>query len=121
MGSKQTIMDEYIQQLSVYTKSVYDYIPSAIVIYITLSLTHYIASNLYPPLCVPLTITGFIMAPFVVVSPHCQALRWIIHYTGEQIKNIWVWVGGYLVYYIGQNITPYIRKNNNHANEEKED
>jgi hypothetical protein len=114
-------MENYFEELKVYSKTFCQYIPSAFIIFAGLSITHYITSNLYPPLCVPLTFTGFIMAPFVVVSPHCQALRWIIHYTGEQIKNIWIWVGGYLVYYIGTYITPYIKKNNDVEDSKKEE
>ena len=44
----------------------------------------------------------------MVVTPHCEGLRWIIHYTGDQIRNSWIWLGGYLVWYFGNQITPYI-------------
>jgi len=48
------------------------------------------------------------MTPFMIVTPHCEALRWILHYTGEQIRNVWLWLGGYLVWYMGNKITPFI-------------
>jgi hypothetical protein len=48
------------------------------------------------------------MTPFMVVTPHCEALRWVMHYTGEQIRNVWLWIGSYLVYYITSTVTPYI-------------
>jgi hypothetical protein len=60
------------------------------------------------------------MAPFIVVTPHCQGLRWIIHYTGDQIRNTWIWVGSYLVYYIGKFITPYFIRND-HKDEDIHD
>ena len=44
----------------------------------------------------------------MVVTPHCEGLRWVIHYTGDQIRNTWIWLGGYLVWYFGNQITPYI-------------
>ena len=44
----------------------------------------------------------------MVVTPHCEGLRWIVHYTGEQIRNVWIWLGGYLVWYVGNQITPFI-------------
>ena len=44
----------------------------------------------------------------MIVTPHCEALRWILHYTGEQIRNVWLWLGGYLVWYMGNKITPFI-------------
>ena len=106
-------MNELIEQVTTFTSKLIGYIPQIVFVYLALSITHYISSNLCPALCTPLTITGFIMAPFIVVTPHCQGLRWIIHYTGDQIRNTWVWVGSYLVYSISQYITPYFIKNEN--------
>jgi hypothetical protein len=107
------IMNELIEQVTTFISKLIGYIPQIVFVYLALSITHYVSSNLYPALCTPLTITGFIMAPFIVVTPHCQGLRWIIHYTGDQIRNTWVWVGSYLVYSISQYITPYFIKNEN--------
>jgi hypothetical protein len=38
------------------------------------------------------------MSPFMVLAPHCEAMRWVIGFTGTQIRNMWIWIGGYLVY-----------------------
>ena len=85
------------------------YVPRAFMIYAGISIVHQISANLYPLMCSPLTFTGLFMSPLMIVTPHCHALQWIMNYTGDQIKTSWVWVGGYLVYYIGQNITPLIK------------
>ena len=50
-------------------------------------------------MCTPVTVIGFIMSPFMVIAPHCAGLRWLITFTGTQIQNMWLWVGGYLICY----------------------
>lgn len=40
---------------------------------------------------------GFIMSPFIAVTPHCQALLWFIDYSANQLKNYWLFLGTYLV------------------------
>ena len=113
-------MNDFIEQAKEWSNKLFGYVPHIVFVYLALSITHYVSSNLYPILCTPLTITGFIMAPFIVVTPHCQGLRWVIHYTGDQIRNTWIWVGSYLVYYFGKYITPYFIKNE-HKDEEIHD
>jgi len=94
-------------------------IPSVILVYVGVVLVHFISSNIYPSLCCPFTVWGFIMTPFMIVTPHCQGLRWIIHYTGQQIHNAWIWLGGYLIWYVTNYMTAF-RKNlcnyNSHDN-----
>ena len=79
-------------------------------VYIMFILLHYAASNIYPRMCTSLTVMGFIMSPFMVLAPHCEAMRWVIVFTGTQIRNMWIWIGGYLVYnmdaIIASNIAP---------------
>lgn len=120
MFSMKNFLNESVNILT----TIFGYVPHFIVIYLGLGIVHYVSSNLYPVLCTPLTLSGFIMTPFIVVTPHCQGLRWIIHYTGDQIRNTWVWVGSYLVYYITQYITPYFVKtvtNEKHDDHVKEE
>ena len=83
-------------------------VPAIILVYFSVVFVHFISSNIYPSLCCPWTFWGFVMSPFMVVTPHCEGLRWVIHYTGDQIRNTWIWLGGYLVWYFGNQITPYI-------------
>lgn len=58
---------------------------------------HYASSHLYIHWCVPATIFGFIMSPFIAPSPHCQALRWAIHNGGNSIIAMWVLLGIWLM------------------------
>lgn len=62
-------------------------------IYLLWVLLHYIASHLYINCCVPNTIYGFIMSPFMVPAPHCQGLRWIVYNGSNIITNMWVVLG----------------------------
>jgi hypothetical protein len=52
-------------------------------IYIIWIGLHYISSHLYTKTCVPKSIIGFVLSPFLTQSIHCQALRWGIN-TGAQ-------------------------------------
>ena len=83
-------------------------IPSVILVYFGVVFVHFVSSNIYPSLCCSFTVWGFIMTPFMAVTPHCEGLRWLIHYTGEQIRNAWIWLGGYLIWYVTSYITPFI-------------
>ena len=66
-------------------------------IYIAWIFLHYIASHLYVRLCVPNTIVGFLLSPFMTVTPHCQGLRWIILNGANMINNMWIILGTWLM------------------------
>jgi hypothetical protein len=65
-------------------------------IYLLWILLHYVASHLYVNLCVPKTLIGFVMSPFMTATPHCQGLRWIIYNTANMINNMWIILGTWL-------------------------
>ena len=58
---------------------------------------HYIAVHLYPTYCAPLTITGFILSPFMVSAPHCVAMRWLVIEGSNVIVTMWVAIGAYAI------------------------
>jgi hypothetical protein len=66
-------------------------------IYFAWIVCHYIASQLYARFCTPLTIMGFVLSPFMVAAPHCQALRWTVYNGGITIMNMWALLGAWLV------------------------
>jgi|SaaInlV_130m_DNA_3_1039695.scaffolds.fasta_scaffold07407_3 hypothetical protein len=66
-------------------------------IYLLWIITHYIASHLYIHWCVPATIMGLIMSPFMAASPHCYGLRWIITTGGTSIVVMWSLVGTWML------------------------
>ena len=57
---------------------------------------HYSASHLYVKLCVPDTLFGFLMSPFMTATPHCQGLRWVVTNGASMINNMWIVLGGWL-------------------------
>ena len=65
--------------------------------YVAWIIVHYIASNAYPAMCTPYTIKGFLMSPFMVTTPHCVALRWVIDSGGNVITSMWVVLGAWCV------------------------
>jgi hypothetical protein len=99
------MMFEYIKSFAQWAVST---ITRGAIVYIMFILLHYAASNLYPCMCTPLTVMGFIMSPFMVLAPHCEAMRWVIGFTGTQIRNMWIWIGGYMVYNMDAIITSHL-------------
>ncbi len=117
------MMHLYFEKIQTICKNIYNNIqnniPAVILVYFGVVMVHFVSSNLYPSLCCSWSFWGFIMTPFMSVTPHCEALRWLIHYTGEQIRSVWLWLGGYLVFYFSSNITPYINRFRVNSNKQK--
>jgi len=65
-------------------------------LYIIWIILHYLASHLYIKLCVPNTVIGFLMSPFMTATPHCQGLRWLIYNAALMINNMWVLFGAWI-------------------------
>ena len=65
-------------------------------VYLVWILMHYTASHLYVQFCVPKTIVGFIMSPFMTATPHCQGLRWIVYNAANMINNMWIILGTWI-------------------------
>ena len=65
-------------------------------IYLLWICLHYIASHLYITFCVPSTIFGFIMSPFMTATPHCLGLRWIVYNAANMINNMWLVLGAWI-------------------------
>jgi putative effector of murein hydrolase LrgA (UPF0299 family) len=65
-------------------------------IYLLWICLHYIASHLYVKFCVPSTIIGFIMSPFMTATPHCLGLRWIVYNAANMINNMWLIFGAWI-------------------------
>ena len=70
-------------------------------IYLMWITLHYVAAHLYIHWCVPATLTGLIMSPFLVPAPHCFGLRWIIYQGGNSIIVMWsiisIWLLSYFI------------------------
>jgi len=81
-------------------------------IYLVWIALHFFASQFYIELCVPKTIYGFIVSPFLMATPHCQALRWIVYNGANAINNMWIvmgtWLCSQIMFYTNTNhsITP---------------
>ena len=54
---------------------------------------HFVAAQLYPLACSPPSITGFLMSPFLVETPWCKGLRWIIGEGANVIQTMWIVLG----------------------------
>ena len=65
-------------------------------IYLLWICLHYFSAHLYIKFCVPSTIIGFIMSPFLIMTPHCQGLRWIVYNAANIINNMWILIGAWI-------------------------
>uniref|UniRef100_A0A6C0AR13 Uncharacterized protein n=1 Tax=viral metagenome TaxID=1070528 RepID=A0A6C0AR13_9ZZZZ len=66
-------------------------------IYLIWIFLHYIASHLYVRMCVPSTVIGFLLSPFMTATPHCQGLRWIVFNAANMINNMWIILGSWIM------------------------
>ena len=70
------------------------------ILYLLWTVAHYVAAHLYTQFCVPLTISGFILSIFMVATPQCRALQWVVYNGAAAINGMWILVGVWLVSYI---------------------
>ncbi len=75
---------------------------------------HYMSSHLYTNYCVEGSFTGFLLSPLMTMSPHCQALRWIIYNGGYTINMMWFIIGNWLLSKL--KFKPYLGEDNNNNN-----
>ncbi len=87
---------ERIYNLSVYLQNLIKIVFGVGGIYLLWICLHYFASHLYVKFCVPTTIVGFLLSPFMVATPHCQGLRWIVYNAANMINNMWVIFGTWI-------------------------
>ena len=66
-------------------------------IYLFWIVIHFVCSNLYCYLCTNLTIWGFLISPFIVMSPHCKALMWLTSNSITNINNMWLVLGSWII------------------------
>ena len=73
-------------------------------IYLLWIILHYVAGILYCKLCTPTNIVGFIISPFIALTPYCRALRWVIFNGGNIINNMWIVLGTWIATKICKNV-----------------
>ena len=61
------------------------------------SIAHSASVYAYAHFCSPLTPLGFLVTPFLIGSPHCVALRWMINNGALGVSSGWVSFGVLLV------------------------
>ena len=65
-------------------------------VYLLWIFIHFAAARLYAELCVPNTVQGLVLSPFLVSSPHCTALLWAVNEGTISIRSMWVLLGAWL-------------------------
>ena len=48
-------------------------------------------------MCVPSSVFGFLLSPFMTATPHCQGLRWIVYNAANIINNMWIILGAWIM------------------------
>jgi hypothetical protein len=62
--------------------------PQAMRLLFLFVLLHVLSSHLYVHLCVPTTLYGMLMTPFMTAAPHCTALRWVMNVTADKMAVV---------------------------------
>ena len=65
-------------------------------IYILYCILHYFIPHIYVYFCVPVTIYGFIISPFMSQAPHCIGLRWALTTVGNNIASMFVLIAAWI-------------------------
>ena len=68
-----------------------------ILFYLSWIFIHYVCSQLYIYFCVPFTWYGIFISPFLVMTPHCSAFRWIIYEAGTILYGMWIAIGSWTI------------------------
>jgi hypothetical protein len=66
-------------------------------IYLAWIILHFFVANWYPLYCAEFTWTGFLKTPFIAETPHCVAMRWVIHNAGLHIHGMWIVVAMWIM------------------------
>jgi hypothetical protein len=73
-------------------------------IYLIWIIIHHFSGILYHKFCTPSTLLGFLISPFIVLTPYCSALRWVIFNGGNIITNMWIILGTWISSKLCKNI-----------------
>jgi hypothetical protein len=84
---------ERIYNIFLYIQNIFKFIFGVAGIYLMWICLHYFASHLYIKFCVPTTLMGFLLSPFMTATPHCQGLRWVVYNAANMINNMWIVCG----------------------------
>lgn len=72
-----------------------------IVVMLAWSVAHSACAALYTHLCAPFTPIGVLLSPFVMASPQCTALRWVMQQGVSRVDYLWVILGTVLSQTVG--------------------
>jgi hypothetical protein len=75
-------------------------IQKTLLIFILWTAIHIISAHLYVYMCVPLSIRGIIMSPFMIDVPYCYATRWIMNKSVNSINVLWISIGNWCISYL---------------------
>jgi hypothetical protein len=85
-------------------KKYFEFTIEIIGIYLLWIILHYFAGILYHKFCTPSTLFGFLISPFIVLTPYCSGLRWLIFNGGNIITNMWLICGTWIASKLCKNI-----------------
>jgi hypothetical protein len=78
--------------LSVF-RTLYSRIHKQVGFYLMWIILHFVCTHIYVYMCVPLTITGFIMSPLITMNPLCTGLQWVTYNSLSVMSNMWIGIG----------------------------
>lgn len=96
LENKTNYIYKYINKAFIFLFKTFSLLLKVSGIYLLWICFHYFSAHLYIKFCVPDTIIGFLMSPFMIATPHCQGLRWIVYNAAGIINNMWLIIGTWI-------------------------
>jgi hypothetical protein len=66
-------------------------------IYVAWLFIHHGAAWCYAQYCIPRTVYGLLVTPFLIPSPLCSGLRWCVVQGAEMVGHMWVAFGSWVI------------------------
>ena len=68
-----------------------------LIIYFCYISVHNITPYMYIYYCTPYTWIGILQSAFIVPTPHCKAMRWILQHSAAKIEFVWILVADWAI------------------------
>ena len=95
------------------------WLKSSVGIYMLWICCHFFFANLYTHHCARWSIMGFIVSPFVAVTPYCRGILWVVTKGSDIISGMWILLGSLVTGYALQFVPSNIIKTENVTAEKK--
>lgn len=95
------------------------WLKSSVGIYMLWICSHFLFANLYAHHCARWSLMGFIVSPFVAVTPYCRGILWVVTRGSDIISGMWILLGSLVTGYALQFVPSSSSKTDDVSDEKK--